>query len=185
MDEQQKKWLMIGIVCLLIGVGYWYFFYQQQDKDVTILTENIDELDRKIATAKGLAAKLEDLEKDMELLTIQWEEALKYLPNEDEIENVLKSIELAIRDSNLKKFNFSPGEPEPIDFYSEQQIGINLEGKFPDFLSFLDRLERFDRIVKPRNISLSLKSRGAKDREFKLNINLVVSAYILGGSELP
>lgn len=183
MSEDQKKWLIVGLICLIIGVAYWYFLYQKQSAQIQDLETKITDLDRKITKAEGQVAKLETLEAEMEVLKAQWQEALKFLPTHDEIENVLKSIELAIRDSNLKKFSFSPGEPEPYDFYSEQRIGLVLEGEFPDFLSFLNRLRQFDRIVKPKNINSRLKTRNPTDKDFVMSINMTVSAYILGGSE--
>ncbi len=182
MDEQKKKWAISGAVAILILIGYWYFAYRGQDVKITELNVQIEDLTRKVNEAKVQAARLEELQKEMVVLEAQWKSALKYLPTQDEIEVMLHKIDDAMNDAHLKSVTFTPGEPEAQEFYSEQAIRMSVQGFFPDFLSFLDRLERFDRIIQPQLINIKLKQAGADKPTdgFLLDISFTLVTYIQG-----
>ena len=185
MDEQQKKWVFVGILCVLIAGGYYWFLYKDQALAINQLEAKVQDLTQKINLARSQVAQLDDLRKEMEELEKQWEAALIYLPTHDEIEIVLRRIDDAINDSNLKSNSFAPNEPQEQDFYSTQNIGLALEGRFPDFLSFLDRLEKFDRIVHPKYISIRINRAKSDEprKEFVMDITLSVIAYIQGEAQ--
>lgn len=185
MSDQQKKWAAVGLLCVALIALYYFLKFEDQKARVDKLETEVNELARKINEAKVQVARLDELRKEMEVLNAQWEEALDYLPTSDEIEVVLKKIDDAMNDSNLKSQSFLPGYPEAIDFYSRQRISLQMEGDFKDFLQFLDDLEQFERIVHPSGISVRLgtsnrRGQQAAPQSFTLTINMSVLAYIQG-----
>ncbi|OQY29857.1 MAG: hypothetical protein B6244_02545 [Candidatus Cloacimonetes bacterium 4572_55] len=180
MGEAQKKWIMVGVACLMIAGAYYWFIYQHKLVDIEKLEKENEALRDQIATAKGIVAILDDLKQEMKELEKQWEAALKFLPTHDEIEVVLKKIDNAVSSFNLKSNSFSPGSPQKEEFYYVQTIGLSFKGAFPDFLNFLNRLEKFDRILHPTGISLKLiqNKDGSGKNEFHLNISMKILAYI-------
>ncbi len=179
MEDQQKKWVYIGILCLVIAIAYWYFLYQDQKRQVDTLDKQVQDLRKKINEAKVQVERLDELKETYKELEAQWKEVLKYLPTQDEIEIVLRDIDDAMNDSNLENKSFTPGYLEEEDFYFKQAIALSLEGRFSDFLNFLDRLAKFDRIVHPTRIRANFnKTKSQELRDFILNIDLSVMAYI-------
>lgn len=85
-------------------------------------------------------------------------EALKLLPNEKEIPNLLRTITALGLDSGLEFVLFSPKSEVPKEFYYEIPVSIQVIGKYHNVAKFFDKVGRMDRIVNIHQVSMNPNS---------------------------
>lgn len=94
-------------------------------------------------------------EKSVELLNDELAKAVKELPNEREIPDLLRRISSIGKKIGLEFLLFQPIPEVPKDFYAEVPVKIRVEGSYHEVAVFFDRIGKLNRIVNVRDISMA------------------------------
>jgi type IV pilus assembly protein PilO len=138
--------ILAGTVVLLAGLFFW-LVYHPKSNEISRLETEITGLKQKINQAKIKARNLAKLETEYAEVELQFQEALRLLPNKREIPTLLRTITQLGNDSNLVFRFFSPKRETPRDFYIEIPVSMEVSGTYHNVATFFDKVGRMERIV--------------------------------------
>jgi len=168
--------ILFGTVVLIGGLFVW-FVYIPKGEDITKAKETIASLQRKLDQAKVRAQHLKKFEEELMLVDGQFQEALKLLPNEKEIPQLLRTITQLGSDSELQFRLFRPQREHQRDFFIEIPVSIEVSGTYHNVAVFFDRVGRMERIVNILNVSM----KPIQDRSTTLVTNCDAVTYSFKG----
>jgi type IV pilus assembly protein PilO len=145
--------ILVGTVVLIGGLFIW-FIYIPKSEEITKAKEGIASLQRKLDQAKVRARHLEKFEAELALVDGQFQEALRLLPNEKEIPQLLRTITQLGSDSQLEFRLFRPQREQTKDFFIVIPVSIEVSGSYHNVAVFFDRVGRMERIVNILNVSM-------------------------------
>lgn len=151
---KQKIFLTI-LVCILIGVGYYYLYYKQAAQEITTLRGKLAELEAKIKEQEVIAKNLPSFQAEVRRLEEQLGLLLDQLPNSAEIPSLLKNISDLGREAGLDFVKFAPRGEIKKGFYAEIPVTISVTGEYHGFALFADKISHLPRIVNLSDIVFS------------------------------
>ena len=146
--------IFLGTLVLMAGL-FVYFFYLPKSEEISKTQEEIARLQVKIDQASAKAKNLKRFEGEYAEVDVQFQEALKLLPNTKEIPSLLKSITQLGSDSQLEFLLFSPQRERPQDFFMEIPVSIEVKGSYHNVAVFFDKVGQMERIVNILNVSMT------------------------------
>ena len=146
--------IFLGTLVLMAGL-FVYFFYLPKSEEIAKTREEIARLQVKIDQASAKAKNLKRFEGEYAEVDVQFQEALKLLPNTKEIPSLLKSITQLGTDSQLEFLLFSPQRERPQDFFMEIPVSIEVKGSYHNVAVFFDKVGQMERIVNILNVSMT------------------------------
>ncbi|MBW1911633.1 MAG: type 4a pilus biogenesis protein PilO [Deltaproteobacteria bacterium] len=145
--------ILVGTVVLIGGLFIW-FVYIPKSEEITKVKQGIASLQRKLDHAKIRAKHLKKFEEELALVDGQFQEALRLLPNEKEIPQLLRTITQLGSDSQLEFRLFRPQREQTKDFFIVIPVSIEVSGSYHNVAVFFDRVGRMERIVNILNVSM-------------------------------
>ena len=120
--------------------------------------------------------KFREQEKEMNQKLV---EALKQLPNEKEIPEILKNITSLGKESNLEFTLFRPKPEEPQPFYSKVPIEIVVLGNYHKTGTFFDKISKLPRIINVVNFNMtrSKDTNVKEETEYLVKTSCLVNTY--------
>lgn len=146
--------LSVVVLYLFFGTAMLPFSYRAKKAEIETLQAQYDELSRDLERARLTARNLPKLEQEYEYLHQQWLIARNLLPEENQMEPLLRKISAAAQQAGLVWVQFRPNPPVAREFYTENPISIEVEGNFHQVGSFLGQVANLNRIVNVRNVRL-------------------------------
>jgi type IV pilus assembly protein PilO len=148
----------VGIAALmyaLIVAALWFGLIAPTNE--SILTA--DDVNRKLTSERDenrrIAENREKWERKVEKLNEQLARAIKELPNEREIPELLRRISSIGKKIGLEFLLFQPLPEGPREFYAEVPVKLKIEGSYHEVATFFDRIGKLNRIVNVRDISMA------------------------------
>jgi type IV pilus assembly protein PilO len=174
----KKVLILIAILCTMAGLYFYLFFSPQQDELVALrgkLDKSIKDLNESEAITRDLKKFREQEKKLNEELT----DALKQLPNEKEIPEVLKNITSLGKESNLEFTLFKPKPEEPQQFYAKVPIELIVVGSYHNTGIFFDKVGKLPRIINVVNFNMTRAKeiKGKGETEDLLKTSCLVNTY--------
>jgi Tfp pilus assembly protein PilO len=177
----------IVFVLLLLGipVGAWWFAFKPHNAQNTAMLKEIEEKRVRLKALNQATGTIGDLKKEITSL----DEAVSFfqtkLPNEKEIDKVLQEVwQLAEQNhlitKSIRTLDRRAGDNAQEGSYSEQPIGMKLQGDFKGFYAFLLALENQPRIMR---ISQLKVGKDEKAGEGGIHIDLVMSVFFEGAKD--
>lgn len=151
---KQKIFLTV-LLCLMVGVGYYYLYYKSASQRIAILEKNLAELQSKIREQEVIARNLPSFQAEVRRLEEQLGLLLGQLPDSAEIPNLLKNISDLGKESGLEFLKFAPGGEKGKGFYAEIPVTISVTGGYHGFALFADKVSHLPRIVNLSDIVFS------------------------------
>jgi type IV pilus assembly protein PilO len=145
--------ILAGTLVVLAGL-FIYFIYLPKSEEISSMQREIAGLRQEIEKAKKAAARLPELEKEEARIEAEFRDALRLLPNQKEIPELLKGLTKLGADANLKFRLFSPQKERDRGFFSEIPVSMELSGGYHDVAVFFDKVARMERIVNIYNVSM-------------------------------
>lgn len=142
-----------GTAIVLIVIFIW-FIYLPKSELIDRKTSSIDGLKAELNRAKIQRKKLPEKKEEKRKVDLQFAEALKYLPNNNEIPELLTKITELGTDSNLDMSAFRPKKIRKRGFYAEVPISLKITGSYPDVAVFFEKVGKMDRIMNIQNVSM-------------------------------
>lgn len=171
-----KKAVVGAVLLALVGVGWWYFVIDPQVAEIEQLQKNVAALDAEIAKYRQQAARLPELERDVDRRKLEFLYAKTLLPEDAQaLERLLASFEKLGRDEGVEFLLFQPGAETPAEFYATRAVSIQLSGTFHRLMSYFDRLARLDRLVAIQSVQFApVGDWSPTEKRLNANVSLVV-----------
>ncbi len=147
----------LGIIVLsylALGALFWFLLYAPKQKTIQVLESQKQELESKKAVVEKRAADKEAFERELEDLTLQLRQALRQLPDDREIPDLLSRISTIARRIGLEIHRFLPQDEVIHEYHAEVPVELELRGSYHEIAMFFDRLSKLSRIVYVQDITM-------------------------------
>ena len=176
LSRLQRVLISAGCFALIAGV-FIYFFYWPKYEQIGTLTKNLEDLDKKLATAKRNAADLKKFQAKMKEAEAQFKMAMKKLPEKEEIPSLLTSISDSGQQVGLEFLLFEPKPESQKEFYAEIPVAMSIKADYHNLTTFFDQVARLSRIVNIRNIKMG-RAKGDDGQELSTSCTAVTYKFI-------
>ena len=149
-----KILISVAILGSLWGCFVWFFYLPQTEKIVK-LNQDLKSSQDKLARLKGVEQNLRAFKKQFKETEEQFREALKFLPNNEEIPTLLTSISNLGAQSGLEFLLFQPQKEVPRNFYAEIPVKLEVTGPYHNVATFFDQVSRLSRIVNIGDVTMT------------------------------
>ena len=154
LSRVHKILISVAILGSLWGCFVWFFYLPQTDK-IAKLNQDLKSAQDKLARLKGVEQNLRAFKKEFKETEEKFREALKFLPNNEEIPTLLTSISNLGAQSGLEFLLFQPQKEVPRNFYAEIPVKLEVTGPYHNVATFFDQVSRLSRIVNIGDVTMT------------------------------
>jgi type IV pilus assembly protein PilO len=154
LSRAQKIILAVAILGTLWGCFIW-FFYMPQTEKISKLNQDLKSAQDKLARLKNVEQNLRAFKKQFKQTELKFKEALKLLPDKEEIPTLLTSISNLGAESGLEFILFQPQKEVPRNFYAEIPLKLEVTGPYHNVATFFDQVSRLSRIVNVGEVTMT------------------------------
>jgi type IV pilus assembly protein PilO len=156
--EAIKMPVRIGILVgtlVLFAVLFTWLVYIPKSEQISASETVIEDLNDQLNRAKLQKQKLPKKREEMKEVDLLFAAALKQLPNDMEIPELLTKItELGV-ESNLDISAFRPQNNRQKGFYAEIPISLKIKGTYHDIAIFFEKVGNMERIMNIQNVTMN------------------------------
>lgn len=146
--------IALGAVALITGGTYFAAVSGQMD-DYQKRKQTLAGLEQQYAQKIIIANNLNTYREQKQLLERRLAQALTELPNDANIDDLIKSVNDVATKSGLVIRDFLPGAEKSKGFYAAIPISMTVEGNYNEIAVFFDSVGKLPRIVNINDISLT------------------------------
>src|SRR5438105_13972307 len=166
----QKIGAVAGVV-IALSLANWYFFVDPMQTEITQRQSQLRGLEDELIQKQSIANNLAQFKHEKEILERRLAQALTELPNEANIDDLIRSLSEIGTKSGLTINSIDPQPEVKQSFYAAIPIVMSVTGNYHEIGVFLDSLSKLARIVNVTNIKMA----GARFTNEKL---VVSSTYV-------
>jgi type IV pilus assembly protein PilO len=178
LTKEQITQLVLGVV---IGGAlifcYLQFFWLPTAKAIEENTQKVAAMEADISKAKKQKAKFVDLEAKLVSLNLEREAAVKKLPNERRIPDLIRTVTTLSRKYKVNVSAITPTGQAKVSYFTKVTYTISLKGNYHDVGRFLTALGLEERILTSENLTLT----GSNNPEASVNAQFTLAAYQYNG----
>ena len=153
LSKVHKLLIVVGVIGALWGCFVW-FFYMPQTEKISQLNNDLKSAKQKLSRLKNVEKNLRAFKKHYKQTELKFKEALKLLPNKQEIPTLLSSISNIGAESGLEFILFQPQKEVPRNFYAEIPLKLEVTGPYHNVATFFDQVSRLSRIVNIQDVTM-------------------------------
>src|SRR5258708_22961872 len=142
------------LLAVIMGGAFYYFWYSDKLDEEKTKRARLDQLQKDIRALEVTANKLQEFEREVQLLEAKLEPLKRILPPERETPDLMRRVQYLAAQSNLVIRRFTPATPVTKDFYQEVPINVDVEGTYHMLGQFFDRVSRLSRLVNMGSIKI-------------------------------
>lgn len=184
-DPKSRK-QQIALIALVVGLA-WYAVYtyvlSPAQENLQQKQAQLEQLEQKNRRSRALAARRDDLSKQMEMLERQLRIFEEFIPQSEEVPELLDAISREAQLVGVEFTRIRPRAPQVGgEYYTKQTWELSVVGEYHNIGRYLSRIASLPRIIKPTNVSLTPapSSRATRDMEYPLETSLIIETYVLG-----
>jgi type IV pilus assembly protein PilO len=171
--------LLAAIICGL----FWYFWYSPALEEESKKQAQLETLQREIRALEVTANKLQEFQREVQLLEAQLETLKRILPPEKETPDLMRRVQSLASQSSLNIKTFTPAAEVMRDFYKEVPINVDVEGTYHNLGLFFDRVSRLARLVNMTNVKI--KAQGTQTGSNTIAASGVATTYVYVDKPVP
>lgn len=179
------KGVIILLLCVIaFGLGLW-FDTKIQIEQLADVIDKEDDFKQDFKTKQWKAATLPKLKEQLAQIETTLSELLRKLPNEAQVDELIRDISQAVLASGLKQELFEPqykGEKSEKGVYVKLPIKLRASGNYHAFGKFISGVAAMSRIVTLHNVSIESKS-GNDEHPLSLNMTAQIYRYLENSEE--
>ena len=118
----------------------------------------LESLQREIRALEVTANKLQEFQREVQLLEAQLETLKRILPADKETPDLMRRVQSLASQSRLNIKNLTPTAEVTKDFYKEVPFALDVEGTYHDLGMFFDRVSRLARLVNMTNVKVKAQT---------------------------
>jgi type IV pilus assembly protein PilO len=149
-----QRWALLLVLMAVIAGLFFYLLYIPLQEEYANLERQSKSLESKLQEDQRIADNLPKFKAEYEKMENLLGEALKELPNDKEIPNLLTSITALAKESGLDVIRFKPIGETAKGFYAEVPVELKLVGSYHEVAMFSDEVGNLPRIVNLSKLSL-------------------------------
>jgi type IV pilus assembly protein PilO len=183
-----KLGIAAGVYVIIIGV-FLYFLIIPVMSDISTIKQQIEEAEDqlRIKTSAKKQKEIREAPKKLEKLKKELDISHQFLPEEEEVDRLLKDISGRARESGLNVIEFSPVQAKKValtgEFLAKVPFKMTLEGPYLNLSSFLYKVSQLPRIVHINSIKLAKPT--MVEGDLVLTTNLIGTTYRFVEAPLP
>jgi type IV pilus assembly protein PilO len=164
------------VIGLLICGGFYYFWYADKVEEVNRKTAEKEQLNASIRALEITASKLQEFQREVQLLEAKLETLKRILPPEKETPDLMRRVQQLASQSNLIIRRFNPAATVNREFYQEFPINVDVEGTYHNLGMFFDRVGRLSRLVNVGNVKI--KAQGNQTANNTIAASCTATTYV-------
>ncbi|MFQ5802030.1 MAG: type 4a pilus biogenesis protein PilO [Candidatus Methylomirabilales bacterium] len=181
---KRQLYLLLGIAGVGLVAGWWMYLYTPARNERDRLSSQKSRLEQDLIQKRRLRLELPKLKKAREELQRDLAKAVRALPEEKEIPNLLTQVNRLGQDAGLVFTLFKPGKPKRDEFVNRIPIKIKAEGNYHALGHFFEQVSRMERIVNITDLKLNqAKKPRRKTRESTISGEFTATTYTFGGTQ--
>ena len=149
----QKMLIMLASWAVPLGL-FWFFFLAGSLGEMKSISSRIPQLKQEIRILEAKKKRLPQLENDLKEMEKILQQALKLLPEKEDIPSVLTEISSLGNESGLEMKSFTPGGEQVQGFYAAIPVSLTFSGPFHNTLVFFDKVGKMARIVHIKEVKM-------------------------------
>src|SRR3989442_1020525 len=150
----QKVGVVAGVV-ILLSAANWYFFIDPMQTQITQRQGTLHALEDELIQKQSIANNLAQFKHEKEILERRLAQALTELPNEANIDELIRSLAEVGNKSGLIINDIAPQAEQRQSFYASIPVVMAVTGNYHEIGVFLDSVSKLARIVNVTNIKMS------------------------------
>jgi Tfp pilus assembly protein PilO len=151
-----RDWPWYGyVVVALIIFGLFYFIHYKPKNDVlkSVREERIH-VEKEVEMLKQKKEELDQIEQEIKIMNVQLKNLEAIIPQEEEIDVILRRIQQLAYDSRIDIIQFTPKALINKEFFSEKPITMELTGNYHNIAIFFSKISNFSRLFTMENFSI-------------------------------
>ena len=173
-----KKLLILAAILCVLGGLYLKTYILPEQEDLSDLQRQMDKLMKELYDSKAITRDLQTYKDQVKKLDEELTHALKQLPNEKEIPEILKNISSLGKESQLEFVLFRPKPEEPQQFYARVPIELVLVGTYHHTGTFFDKVSKLPRIINVVDFNMArAKETSRATEEVLVRVACMVNTY--------
>lgn len=162
LPKSQKLFAIAFLYVLVIGL-FVYLVWMPGSEELESIQARQVSMTEELKRLNETASDLDRFRLEVEALNEDLNKALKELPNERELDKLLKRVSTIGKKIGLEFLLFQPLPEVTQEFYAEVPVKIEVAGSFHEVAMFFDRIGKLSRIVNINEIQMSgPQERGGK-----------------------
>ncbi len=150
-----QKVALLAVVLVMMGVGYYFIVHQELVDKLKALDARNHKLEEELQEKMEIANNISKFRKKVEYLQQRLEEKKKNLPEDANMDQLLKTLNELSEKSDMRIIQFVPQAEVAQAFYAEIPVKMDIEGNYSEIATFFDKLSKEDRIINVTDISMS------------------------------
>jgi type IV pilus assembly protein PilO len=150
----QRIGILAGVIVLMTAAN-WYFMVDPMQTQITQRQGQLRQLEDELIQKQSIANNLAQFKHEKEILERRLAQALTELPNEANIDDLIRSLAEIATKSGLTLNTIDPQVEQRQSFYASIPIVMSVTGNYHEIGVFLDSLSKLARIVNVTNIKMS------------------------------
>ncbi len=148
------KIALLAFIVVAMGAGYYFLIHKDMEKDIKKLDRKLAKLETDLQEKQEIAGNLSKFKKRVEFLRQKLEEKKKNLPNDANLDQLLRTLNELSEKSDMKIVKFTPRSEVRKQFYAEIPVALSIKGNYHEVATFFDKVSKEERIVNITNIEL-------------------------------
>jgi type IV pilus assembly protein PilO len=148
-DPVKQKRIALGILPILLLVGYWYFLHGNYTEEVGTMQTRLERLERNNAQARLREPQSRQLEERLEQFERHIVRLEQLVPRSEEVSQLLNQIHQRALQSGVEVARFTPGQTDPGPHYNKRAFEMTVLGPYHDIGRFLSEVGSLPRIITP------------------------------------
>lgn len=173
---------LIVLLCVAILVASYFLVFSEQFKQKGIMAQNLAHTQAEVARLTIIKNSMPEGRKQYEALQASLQEAVREMPEQKEIPNLLRQVSLTAQGSRTRIKYFAPKDVQQQDFYAELPFEIRYAGPYHSLGYFFDGVRHMERIVQITSFSLESKGTGQK---VDLEGSCLAKTYVFQKGPMP
>src|SRR5207302_10143895 len=170
----QKVGVVAGVV-ILLSAANWYFFIDPMQTQITQRQGTLHALEDELIQKQSIANNLAQFKHEKEILERRLAQALTELPNEANIDDLIRSLSEIGTKSGLAINSIEPQAEQRQSFYASIPIVMAVSGNYHEIGVFLDSLSKLARIVNVTNIKMGQVR--VTNEKLVINANYIATTF--------
>jgi type IV pilus assembly protein PilO len=144
----------LAITAAAVTAGVFFLLIQPMEDDIGRRRAEHTRLEKELIDKTAIANNLDQSKRDMAVLERRLAQALTELPNESNIDDLIRSLSEIGTKSGLTINSIDPQAEQRQSFYAAIPIVMSVTGNYHEIGVFLDALSKLARIVNVTNIKM-------------------------------
>jgi len=169
------KIIATAVMVALLTAGNWFFVINDLNDRAEAARTKIRSLEEDLVKKRVIADNLNQYRRDREILERRLAEALTRLPQQADIDDLLRQLNDVGKKSGLEIVSLEPGSETPQTFYASIPIRMQVSGNYHEIAVFFESVSKLRRIVNISGIQFDSPTR--KNEKVVLNASYLATTF--------